>query len=122
VASFSHVGGTHFQNLHDFEPYLAALRQGRLPWYRACTPTPAERLIREVVLQFKLGRVSRRYFQEKFGVDIRGYFAAALDWLAAEGFLEEDNDWLILTRAGLLQVDRLVHEFFLPEHRHTRYA
>ena len=29
VASFSHVGGTHFQNQHDFEPYLAALRDGQ---------------------------------------------------------------------------------------------
>src|SRR5690349_14034827 len=39
VASFSHIGGTHFQNLHDFEPYLAALQQGQLPIYRALTPT-----------------------------------------------------------------------------------
>jgi len=29
---------------------------------------------------------------------------------------------LRLTREGLLQVDRLVHEFFLPEHRTARYA
>ena len=29
--------------------------------------------------------------------------------------------WL-LNREGLLQVDRLLHEFFLPQHRHTRYA
>ena len=28
VASFSHVGGTHFQNQHDFEPYVAELRAG----------------------------------------------------------------------------------------------
>ena len=25
VASFGHVGGTHFQNQHDFDPYVAAL-------------------------------------------------------------------------------------------------
>lgn len=70
VASFSHVGGTHFQNIHDFEPYVAALREGRLPLQRALTPTPEERLIRELVLQFKLGHVSRAYFQRKFGVDL----------------------------------------------------
>ena len=77
VASFSHVGGTHFQNQHDFEPYLAKLRQGCLPLYRALTPTPEERLIREIVLQFKLGRISRAYFQRKFGVDILARFARA---------------------------------------------
>jgi oxygen-independent coproporphyrinogen-3 oxidase len=42
--------------------------------------------------------------------------------LQAWGALVIDGDWLRLTREGLLQVDRLVHEFFLPEHRTARYA
>ncbi len=75
VASFSHVGGTHFQNEHDFEPYVARLREGRLPLYRALTPTAEERLIRELVLQFKLGQISRAYFERKFGVDVLAKFA-----------------------------------------------
>jgi hypothetical protein len=29
---------------------------------------------------------------------------------------------LRLTREGLLEVDKLVYEFFLPEHRTARYA
>jgi oxygen-independent coproporphyrinogen-3 oxidase len=122
VASFSHVGGTHFQNQHDFEPYLAALRDGRLPMYRALTPTPEERLIRELVLQLKLGRVSRAYFQAKFGVDIAAHFAAPLAYLEAAGFVQMDGDAIRLTRPGLLQVDRLLPEFFLPQHRDARYA
>jgi oxygen-independent coproporphyrinogen III oxidase len=122
VASFSHVGGTHFQNQHDFEPYLAALRSGALPIYRALTPNPEERLIRELVLQFKLGQVSRAYFQGKFGVDLLARFGDALGRLQAWGVLNLEGDWLRLTRQGLLQVDRLVHEFFLPDHRVARYA
>jgi oxygen-independent coproporphyrinogen-3 oxidase len=122
VASFSHVGGTHFQNQHDFEPYLAMLRAGRLPVYRALTPTPEERLIRELVLQFKLGRLSQAYFQRKFGIDLLTRFAEPLATLQSSGALLIDGDWLRLTRDGLLQVDRLVHEFFLAEHRTARYA
>jgi len=122
VASFSHVGGTHFQNQHDFEPYLAMVRTGKLPLYRALTPTAEERLIRELVLQFKLGRISRSYFERKFGVDVQTRFADAIAALKAGSFLIVDGDWLRLTREGLLQVDRLVHEFFLPEHRTARYA
>ena len=122
VASFSHIGGTHFQNQHDFEPYLAMLREGKLPVYRALTPTDEERLIREMVLQFKLGRISRAYFQGKFGVDILARFAAPIATLQSWGALLIEGDWLRLTREGLLQVDRLVHEFFLPEHRTARYA
>jgi oxygen-independent coproporphyrinogen-3 oxidase len=122
VASFSHVGGTHFQNQKDFEPYLARLREGRLPLARALTPTPEERLIRELVLQFKLGRLSRAYFQRKFGIDLLARFAEPLGRLQAWGFLSVEGDWLCLTREGLLQVDRLVHEFFLPEHCTDRYV
>jgi oxygen-independent coproporphyrinogen III oxidase len=122
VASFSHVGGTHFQNHHEFEPYLASLRQGRLPLQRALTPTPEERLIRELVLQFKLGRVKPSYFEGKFGVRLEERFADELASLAARGFLHQEQDSLCLTRDGLLQVDGLVREFFLPEHRHARYA
>lgn len=122
VASFSHVGGTHFQNQHDFEPYLKALREGRLPVYRALTPTPEERLIRELVLQFKLGRISRSYFQNKFGEDVVTRFAEPLKVLQAGGYLTIEGDCLRLNRPGLLQVDRLVHEFFLPQHRTARYA
>jgi oxygen-independent coproporphyrinogen-3 oxidase len=29
---------------------------------------------------------------------------------------------LRLNREALLQVDKLLHEFFLPEHRNARYA
>jgi oxygen-independent coproporphyrinogen-3 oxidase len=122
VASFSHIGGTHFQNQHDFEPYLAMLREGKLPVYRALTPTDEERMIREMVLQFKLGRISRNYFQRKFGVDVLARFAQPMATLQSWGALVIDGDWLRLTREGLLQVDRLVHEFFLPEHRTARYA
>jgi oxygen-independent coproporphyrinogen-3 oxidase len=122
VASFSHVGGTHFQNLHDFEPYVAALRDGRLPLQRALTPTAEQRLIRELVLQFKLGHVSRAYFQRKFGVDLLARFAETIAALQSWDALTIQDDELRLTRDGLLQVDRLVHEFFLPEHRSARYA
>jgi oxygen-independent coproporphyrinogen-3 oxidase len=122
VASFSHVGGTHFQNEHDFEPYVARLREGRLPLYRALTPTAEERMIRELALQFKLGRISRAYFQQKFGVDVLARFVEPVARLTSQGALAVEGDWLRLTREGLLEVDKLVHEFFLPEHRTARYA
>lgn len=122
VASFSHVGGTHFQNQHNFEPYIAALNEGRLPIYRALTPTDEERLIRELILQTKLGHVRADYFAQKFGVDIRERFAEALGRLQEWGYLSIEGNELRLNREGLLVADRLVHEFFLPQHRDARYA
>ena len=122
VASFGHIGGTHYQNFHDFDTYLAPLRAGRLPVYRALTPTPEERYIREFILQLKLGSVSADYFTRKFGEDPRVKFAAPLARLKAQGFLHNGGDRIAITRPGLLQVDRLLHEFFKPEHNTGRYA
>lgn len=122
VASFGNINGTHYQNHHDFDPYLARLRQGELPVFRALTPTLDERLIREFVLQLKLGEVSARYFHDKFGIDPRVRFAVPLQTLHDWGFLTVEGDRIRLNRDGLLQIDRLLHEFFLPEHKNARYA
>src|SRR5438552_2206610 len=122
VASFGHLGGTHYQNHHDFEPYVARVQRGELPIWRALTPTAEERLIRETILQLKLGHISRAYFRQKFGVELSERFAEPMARLQDWGFLSVDGDAVRLNREGLLQVDRLLHEFFLPEHRNARYA
>lgn len=122
VASFGHIGGTHYQNHHDFDPYVKALESGRLPVYRALTPTDEERFIREFVLQLKLGRISRTYFKEKFGMDPVDHCAEGVARLQSWGYLAVDGDLLKLNRDGLLQVDRLLQEFFLPQHRTGRYS
>jgi oxygen-independent coproporphyrinogen-3 oxidase len=122
VASFGHLNGVHYQNHHDFGPYLDTVRAGRLPVYRALTPTAEERYIREFILQLKLGSVSVARFAQKFGRDPREQFAEPLARLRAQGFLVEEGDRIGVTRAGLLQIDRLLLEFFKPEHRTGRYA
>ena len=120
VASFGHIGGVHYQNQADFDPYVAEIERGRLPVYRALTPGDDERLIREFVLQLKLGHLSLSYFQKKFGVDPRTRFAEPLQRLQDWGFLTVADDQVLLNREGLLQVDRLLPEFFLPQHRTGR--
>ncbi len=122
VASFSHVGGTHFQNKHEFDPYIESIHGGQLPIYRALTPTDEERMIRELILQMKLGRVNRPYFQRKFGVDVEGRFARQFADLTEHGYAAVDAENVSLSREGLLQVDKLLHDFFLPQHRAARYA
>ncbi|HVR37425.1 MAG TPA: coproporphyrinogen-III oxidase family protein [Methylomirabilota bacterium] len=122
VASFGHLQGTHYQNQHDFDPYVNSILEGKLPVYRALTPTDEERLIREFVLQLKLGSVRCDDFKQKFGVDILERFARPLRTMHDWGFGQVEGDRVVLNRDGLLQADRLLHEFFLPQHRNARYA
>jgi oxygen-independent coproporphyrinogen-3 oxidase len=122
VASFGHIGGVHYQNHHDFDPYVAQIESGDLPIHRALTPSNDERLIREFILQLKLGSVSLNYFEKKFGVNPQQRFAEPLRRIKEWGYLNIEGDTVRINREGLLQVDRLLHEFFLPEHRNARYA
>ncbi len=122
VASFSHIAGTHFQNLAEFTQYLEAIQRGELPISRAMTTTGEERMIRELILQLKLGRVNKQYFLHKFGTDIVARFSQQWTDLRQNGLLTDDADWLVLSRAALLKVDPLLHAFFLPQHQGTRYT
>ena len=122
VASFGHLSGVHYQNHHEFQPYVDAVNAGKLPVYRAYMPPADERYIREFILQLKLGTVSAEKFKTKFGTDPRETFAKPLATLKQWGFLTNGGDQIGVTREGLLQIDRLLHEFFKPEHNTGRYA
>jgi oxygen-independent coproporphyrinogen III oxidase len=122
VASFGHLQGVHYQNHHDFQPYVDAVNAGQLPLYRAYVVPPDERYLREFMLQLKLGSVSADAFTQKFGADPREQFAGPLAAIKEQGFLTNGGDRIGLTRDGLLQVDRLLQEFFKPEHKTGRYA
>ena len=78
VASFGHVSGVHFQNVDTWDEYLADAR-ARAGCRSAAgfAITDRERLIREMILQLKLGTLRTAYFREKFGVDVLAEFAPA---------------------------------------------
>ena len=122
VASFSHVGGVHYQNGDGWEQYVEELKSGALPIARALPITAKQQLIREFVLQLKLGRIDIAYFQNKFGVDVRERFASPLNELDRVGWIEVDSLNCTLTRQGLLRVDRLLAMFYRPCHRDVRYS
>jgi len=122
VASFGILDDVHMQNHADILPYQMLVESGRLPWFRACVTTHEERFVREFILRLKLGRVSAAYYVGRYGIDPRERFAPQLASLAAQGFACVEGDAIILSREGLMQVDRLLHDFFLPQHRDARYT
>jgi len=123
VASFGHVNGVHLQNLDTWETYGAAVGRGELPLSRAYQPSHEERTIRELVLQLKRGAIRPAYFRDKYDVDVLERFRAPLASLRAQGYVRQaDAELVALSREGLLRVDVLLREFFLPEHRGIRYT
>jgi oxygen-independent coproporphyrinogen-3 oxidase len=122
VSSFGHANGVHMQNVDSWEDYVGMLQRGELPLHRALPVKPRERLIREMILQLKTGRLDVAYFEQKFQTNITEEFAEGFAALAEEGYLTSGPREVELTRTGLLNIDRLLPVFFEPEHRGTRYT
>jgi oxygen-independent coproporphyrinogen-3 oxidase len=123
VASFGHMNGVHMQNLDTWETYSAAIERGEVPLSRGYRPTAEERLIRELVLQLKMGTIRPAYFRQKYSTEILDRFGEQFASLKAEGYLTDASEaGVSLSRAGLLRVDALLPRFFLPQHTGIRYT
>ncbi len=117
VASFSHAAGVHYQNFTEIDDYTKAIEAGQMPTKRSFRTNEEQRMIREFILQMKLGKVESSYFEQKFGVDVLSRWNGELEQLRSEGLLKISDDKIFLERDGLLCVDNILHDFFLPEHR-----
>jgi hypothetical protein len=81
-----------------------------------------ERFIRELILQWKLGRVNQKTFVDKFGISISERFSSILLEWEKKGDLTVNGDEFLLSRDALLRVDSLLQGFFLPQHQEARYV
>ena len=122
VSSFGHLRGVHYQNTSSWDTYLKALQRGSFPVDRAFRTCHRERLIRETILQLKLGHLDPAYFRGKFGVELTDEFGSAFEKLERESMVTLDGDEIRLTPQGLLQVDALLPEFYEPENRGVAYV
>jgi oxygen-independent coproporphyrinogen-3 oxidase len=122
ASAFSYLDGTHVQNLCALDDYLAVVERSELPLHRGYALREDERLVREFVLQLKLGRVEAEPFARRFRIDPLRRFAEPLRRCAEAGWLRVGRDAVTVTREGLARVDRLLPVFYLPEHRGVRYS
>ena len=123
VASFGHISAVHYQNHPEWEGYVGSLlEKNELPVTRALRPTDHQALIREMILQLKKGYLDSSYFQDKFDVDVLKHWEPQWQAYEEEGFLKISENRVDLNRDGLLQVDRLLPNFFEAEHRGVRYT
>jgi oxygen-independent coproporphyrinogen-3 oxidase len=122
VAAFGYFGGVHFQNQATIKHYEAAVEQGKLPVTRAFKLSIHDQLVREFILQLKLGEVPIAPFQERFGLNIVVQFYATLRMFANEGWITVSDEAVRLTRRGLLRVDRLLPRFYDSRFQDVRYT
>ncbi|MDP6579404.1 MAG: coproporphyrinogen-III oxidase family protein [Vicinamibacterales bacterium] len=122
VSAFSYLNGMHHQNLARFEPYVEEVTRGMLPLGRAYALDDDERVIRDFVLQLKLGKVELAYFRNRHHVEVGERFAEPLARCSVRGWLHVGADRITLTRQGLLRVDQMIPSFYSPRHRDAPYC
>ena len=115
------LGIDHFSFV-SVEHYIEKLNRDELPLGRAFPTTKRDRLIREIVLQLKTGKLDAGYFRSKYGVEIQNEFRSGFDQLKRDGWLTLDGDRIETTTAGLLQIDRHLPVLFDPQYRGSRYT
>jgi len=122
VASFGHVSGVHYQNLAEWDDYVGALADDRLPLMRGLRITPHQALVREMILLVKRGFLELDYFRDKHGVDIVEAWQPQWRQYEQEGMLTVGRDRIELTTKGLLHADGLLPVFFEPQFQGVRYT
>lgn len=122
ASSFGYIQGVHHQNAPALDEYSELVEAGRLPLSRAYALDADERLVREFVLQLKLGELRRDYFLDKFGVDVVERFGQPLEQIAEAGWVVWNDEELKLTARGVPRVDHLIPSFYGPQHRGVRYS
>ncbi len=122
VSSFSYLCGFHQQNRTHLGTYMDDVCAGQLPLERAYELEPYEQLVREFVLQLKLGHVDVSALRSRYGIDPIERFSEPLRKFRSAGWLETEPDRVSLTRTGLLRADRMIPEFYLAKHRVERYS
>ncbi len=123
VSAIGRVGPTYYQNEKRLDAYYGALDAGRLPVARGIELTPDD-LVRRAVIQALAChfRVSLESIELAYLVDFRKYFAAELRDLArleADGLVELQPDWIVVTPKGRLLVRAvcMVFDRYLREKR-----
>jgi oxygen-independent coproporphyrinogen III oxidase len=108
LSSIGQVGPTYYQNVKELERYYAALDAGRLPVLRGVELTTDD-LARRAVIQALMCqfRVSIESIELSYLIDFQRHFAPELHVLrklAADGLVELEPDWIVVTPKGRLLV------------------
>jgi oxygen-independent coproporphyrinogen-3 oxidase len=108
LSSIGQIGPSYYQNVKALERYHAALDAGRLPVLRGIELTPDDlarrALIHALMCHF---RVSLEALELSYLVDVKRAFAdelRSLERLAADGLVELEPDWIVVTPKGRLLV------------------
>ncbi len=108
----SYVDGARFKNVPHIETYISNVDNGRHPWREEERLSGRERAGETAMLQLRLNRgIDVAAFERSVGLDPLELYAEQIREHGAAGLLEHTPEYIRLTKAGRLLVDRVIRDF-----------
>ncbi|RRC93351.1 radical SAM family heme chaperone HemW [Streptococcus sanguinis] len=108
-----YVDGVRYKNHGPIRHYLQAVEAGNARVQEEVL-TLKEQMEEEMFLGLrKKSGVSKKRFEEKFGISFEGQYGAVVSELTQQGLLVEDKDIVRMTKHGLFLGDTVAEKFIL---------
>ncbi|EMA6341650.1 radical SAM family heme chaperone HemW [Bacillus cytotoxicus] len=114
AGAHSYVNGERIQNVGPLKQYFAKIDETGFPYLDVHKVTEKERMEEELFLGLRKTKgVSKKAFQQKFGVKMEDIFANQLVHNKVHGLLEEKDGHVCLTRTGKLLGNEVFQSFLV---------
>ncbi len=115
LTAFSSLRDRFVLNTQFFDDYYRSVEEGRLPLNRGLVRSPEDQIRWALILPLKNRNVLKSAFARQAGVPLERVLPAKLQALRDFGLVEEDEEFLSLTRKGRFVADEVVQTFYAPE-------
>lgn len=103
-------------NLRPLNHYINKLEQGEKPVLHEEVITKKEKIEEEMFLGLRKSEgVSKKRFMEKYNITIDELYKREIDRLKEKGWLEEDSEYIRMTKSGALFGNDVFSSFLLEE-------
>jgi oxygen-independent coproporphyrinogen III oxidase len=105
ASAYSKIGDYCHQNVNSFKNYVAKIAENQLPIYRGHHLSSKDKMVQDILLNFKFCSFSREHFARTHGFDLYILLKKELDKLLYEEFIIMDDKTINLTMKGTLYGD-----------------
>jgi oxygen-independent coproporphyrinogen III oxidase len=115
LTAFSSLRDRFVLNTQFFDDYYKSVEEGHLPLNRGLVRSPEDQIRWSLILPLKNRNVLKSAFARQAGVALDRVFPSKLQSLRDFGLIEEDDEFMSLTRKGRFVADEVVQIFYAPE-------
>lgn len=104
--------GCSWANIHDPKMYMKYLKDKKVPILMGKCWSLDDAMARYIALGVRMLKVPLKPFEEQFGLALNDIFKYEIQKLEELGYVELDDEYLTMTKAGKYYIDNISKTFF----------